>query len=186
MEGHVTSTIFCKFAVTKVHTRHKGMKSDLADLMAHKEGTAERFYRLKEKEKACIQTASSLTTIMRSAELKKGIEGTLPTATTSHNVSLAADDRNNEERMLWDEEQVVTLKDVFCTEIENKSITMAGKRFKSILSSIFLTQERCMTRFEVSGALMTKATPNLQMLMTTNLQLNSPPKVLNCPKQVTL
>ena len=33
MEGHVTSTIFRKSAVTKVHTRHKGMKSDLADLV---------------------------------------------------------------------------------------------------------------------------------------------------------
>lgn len=32
--------------------------------------------------------------------------------------------------MLWDEEQVATLKDVFCTEIENKSITMAEVREK--------------------------------------------------------
>ena len=100
MEGHVTSTIFRKSAVTKVHTRHKGMKSDLADLMAHKEGTIE-------KEEACIQAASSLPTIMRSAEPKKGV------ATTSHDVSLAADDRNNKERMLWDEEQVATLRCIF-------------------------------------------------------------------------
>ena len=107
MEGHVTSTIFRKSAVTKVHTRHKGMKSDLADLMAHKEGTAERFYRLKKKEEACVQAASSLPTIMRSAEPKKGV------ATTSHDVSLAADDRNNKERMLWDEEQVATLRCIF-------------------------------------------------------------------------
>ena len=81
-------------------TRHKGMKSDLADLMAHKEGTVE-------KEEACIQAASSLPTIMRSAEPKKGV------ATTSHDVSLAADDRNNKERMLWDEEQVATLRCIF-------------------------------------------------------------------------
>ena len=130
MEGHVTSTIFRKSAVTKVHTRHKGMKSDLADLMAHKEGTAERFYRLKKKEEACVQAASSLPTIMRSAEPKKGVEDTLPTATTSHDVPLEADDRNNKERMLWDEEQVATLKDVFFTEIESKSITMAEVREK--------------------------------------------------------
>lgn len=51
---------------------------------------------------------------------------------------------------------------------------------------VLLTQERSMTRFEASGALMTKAIPNLQILMTTNLQLNSPQKVLNCPKKVTL
>jgi len=117
-KGGMERHIFRKSAVTKVHTRHKGMKSDLADLMAHKEGTGERFYHLKEKEKACVQAACSLTTIMISAEPKKGVEDTLPTATTSHDVSLAADDRNNKERMLWDEEQVATLKDVFCTEIE--------------------------------------------------------------------
>lgn len=65
---------------------------------------------------------------MRSAEPKKG--DTLPSATTSHDVPLAADDRNSKERMSWDEEQVATLKDVFCKEIENKSVTMAELRDK--------------------------------------------------------
>ena len=58
-------------------------------------------------KEACIQAASSLPTIMRSAEPKKGV------ATTSHDVSLAADDRKNKERMLWDEEQVATLRCIF-------------------------------------------------------------------------
>ena len=126
MQGHVTSTLLRKSAVTNVHTRHKEMKSDLADLMGHKEYTALRFYRLKKKEEACLQAGSSLPNIMRSAEPKKG--NTLPTASTSHDVPLASDDRNNKERMLWDEEQVATLKDVFCKEIENKSVTMAEVR----------------------------------------------------------
>ena len=33
------------------------MKSDLADLMAHKETTAQRFYRLKEKVSTAINAA---------------------------------------------------------------------------------------------------------------------------------
>ena len=74
MQGHVTSTLFRKSAVTNVHTSHKEMKSDLADLMAHKETTAQRFYRLKEKEEACLQAASSLPHIMRSSEPKQGIK----------------------------------------------------------------------------------------------------------------
>ena len=42
MEGHVLSTIFRKSAVTSVHQNHKEMKSQLADLMEHKESTARR------------------------------------------------------------------------------------------------------------------------------------------------
>ena len=34
IQGHVTSTLFRKSAVTNVHTSHKEMKSDLADFMA--------------------------------------------------------------------------------------------------------------------------------------------------------
>lgn len=76
MQGHITSTLFRKSTVTNVHMRHKEMKSDLADLIAHKETIAQRFYRLKEKEKACLQAASSLPHIMRSSEPKKGIKHT--------------------------------------------------------------------------------------------------------------
>ena len=42
MEGHVLATIFRKSAVTSVHQNHKEMKSQLADLMEHKESTARR------------------------------------------------------------------------------------------------------------------------------------------------
>ena len=74
MQGHVTSTLFRESAVTNVHMSHKEMKSDLADFMAHKDTTAQRFYRLKEREEACLQAASCLPHIMRSSEPKQGIK----------------------------------------------------------------------------------------------------------------
>ena len=40
MEGHVSSTVFRKSTVTKVHGDHEEMKGYLADLMAHKTTTA--------------------------------------------------------------------------------------------------------------------------------------------------
>ena len=130
MEGHVTSTLFRKSAVTNVHTNHKEMKSDLADLMAHKETTAQRFYRLKEKEEACLQAASCLPHIMRSSEPKQGIKRNEPTFESSDDVISAAADRDGadgvlKERLLWNKEDVTALKDVFCKEIEAKSLTMA-------------------------------------------------------------
>lgn len=67
---------------------------------------------------------------MRSVELKKGVEDILLIVTTFYDVFLVVDDRNNKERMLWDEEQVVILKDVFCIEIENKLIIMVEVREK--------------------------------------------------------
>ena len=74
MQGHVTSTLFRESAVTNVHMSHKEMKSDLADFMAHKDTTAQRFYRLKEREEAYLQAASCLPHIMRSSEPKQGIK----------------------------------------------------------------------------------------------------------------
>lgn len=65
MEGHIFVTIFRKSTVTKVHQDHKALKGDLADLMGHKTTTAEKCYRLREKEEACIEAANNLTSIMR-------------------------------------------------------------------------------------------------------------------------
>ena len=134
MQGHITSTLFRKSAVTNVHTHHKQMKSDLADLMAHKETTAQRFYRLKEKEEACLQAASSLPHIMRSSEPNKMVKDT-PAAGTSSDVTSTIGDKNTaiggfKERMLWKEEDVIALKEIFSKEIEAKSLTLAVVREK--------------------------------------------------------
>lgn len=130
MQGHVTSTLFRKSAVTNVHTNHKEMKSDLADLMAHKETTAQRFYRLKEKEEACLQAASCLPHIMRSSEPKQGMKQKESTSKSYDDVISTAADRDAadgvlKERLLWNEKDVTALKDVFSKEIETKSLTMA-------------------------------------------------------------
>ena len=68
MEGHVCATIFRKSTVTKVHEDHKELKGDLADLMGHKTTTAEKVYRLHEKEEACVEEANNLTSIMRASK----------------------------------------------------------------------------------------------------------------------
>ena len=67
IEGHISSTLIQKSAVTAVHTNHQDMKGQLADLMAHKESTAQRYYKLQEKQQSCIKAASHLPAIMRAA-----------------------------------------------------------------------------------------------------------------------
>lgn len=68
MEGHVLSTIFLKSAVASVHQNHKEMKSQLADLMEHKESTATRFYHLHEKQGTCLQAGRNLPKIKTAHE----------------------------------------------------------------------------------------------------------------------
>ena len=51
IKGPVHHTLYRKSAVSQCHARHKEISSNLADLMAHREGTAEKYYRLFEKNK---------------------------------------------------------------------------------------------------------------------------------------
>ncbi|KAJ7360076.1 hypothetical protein OS493_018060 [Desmophyllum pertusum] len=48
LSGPIHSTLLRKGAVTTCHNNHKEISSNLADLMAHKEDTAKRYYRLTE------------------------------------------------------------------------------------------------------------------------------------------
>ena len=134
MQGHVTSTLFRKSAVTNVHSRHKEMKSNLADLMAHKESTAQRFYRLQEKQEACLQAATNLPSIMRISETRK--DTSAPDA-IQDDVIAEIDDNSpytkadvSTGRISWKEAEVKALREVFAQNIRSKSVTMAIVRQK--------------------------------------------------------
>ncbi|XP_068670188.1 uncharacterized protein [Montipora foliosa] len=125
MEGHVCSTIFRKSTVTKVHEDHKDLKGDLADLMGHKPSTAERFYRLREKEEACVEAANNLSSIMRKPQKKPVSHNTTATATKS-----LSQECLTKERLTWKEEDVNAIKELFSEEIKEKSVTMEVVRGK--------------------------------------------------------
>ena len=125
MEGHVCSTIFRKSTVTKVHEDHKDLRGDLADLMGHKTSTAERFYRLREKEEACIEAANNLTSIMR--ENQEPVSQPKTPATATKSLSQTSFKRD---RLSWREEDVNAMKDLFSEEIKEKCITIEVVRNK--------------------------------------------------------
>ena len=125
MEGHVCSTIFRKSTVTKVHEDHKDLRGDLADLMGHKTSTAERFYRLREKEEACIEAANNLTSIMR--ETQEPVSQPKTPATATKSLSQTSFKRD---RLSWREEDVNAMKDLFSEEIKEKCITIEVVRNK--------------------------------------------------------
>ena len=51
VEGPIHHTLYRKSAVTRCHDKHKDMSGHLADLMAHRESIAEKYYRLFDKKK---------------------------------------------------------------------------------------------------------------------------------------
>ena len=129
MEGHVTSTIFRKSTVTKVHEGHKGMKGDLADLMGHKTTTAEKFYRLRENEDACIEAAINLTSIMRKPK-NVHVPGPEHDTPAIANGEDSLSESLRKERLLWKEEDVTAIKELFADEIKERSVTMVVVRNK--------------------------------------------------------
>ena len=127
LEGHVSSTIFRKSTVTKVHKDHEGLKDDLADLMGHKRTTAERFYRLRQKEEACVEAANNLASIIR---IPKKVP--VPEHETSAiiNDKDSLPERSRKDRLSWKEEEVAALKELFADDIKNKSTTLEAVRDK--------------------------------------------------------
>ena len=107
LQGHISSTLLGKSAVTAAHTKHKDMTGQLADLMApHKESTAQRYYKLHEKQQSCIQAAAQLPSIMRatSSANKVSEEGT--TMTKVGETNTAGTEGAKEKQIMWNQQQI--------------------------------------------------------------------------------
>ena len=101
IEGHISSTLFRKSAVTAVHTNHQGMKGQLADLLADKESTAQRYYKLHEKQQSRIKAAAVLPSIRRTTN-KASEEGTSIAKAEDENPVSA--EGSKEKQTTWNEQ----------------------------------------------------------------------------------
>ena len=70
----INGALVRKSAVSKVHSGHEGLKTDLANLMCHSEETAKRIYYLQEKTKKAGETSSSLRSILRKPDEDDSLE----------------------------------------------------------------------------------------------------------------
>ena len=130
LQGHISSTLFRKSAVTAVHTKRKDMTGQLADLMAHKESTAQRYYKLHEKQQSCIQAAAELPSIMRATSTANKVseEGTAVTKVGEKNP--ASTRGTKEKQIMWNPQQIEAIRELFQQEIRQKSVTMQEVRDK--------------------------------------------------------
>ena len=139
MTGPIHSTLLRKGAVTAVHRNKKEAASNLADLMAHKEATAVKYYRLTEKGIASVKASQELHSMMRkrsstpSSEVHVSKE--LPQLTEEglqeRDMGEQADEDQSSEdkspsklRVPWSSEAIQEIHNLFEGEIRQKKVSM--------------------------------------------------------------
>ena len=130
LQGHISSTLFRKSAVTTVHTKHKHMIGQLADLMAHKESTAQRYYKFHEKQQSCIQAAAELPSIMRATSTANKVSEQGTTVTKVGETNPASTEGTEQKQIMWNPQQIEAIRELFQQEISQKSVTMQEVRDK--------------------------------------------------------
>ena len=126
------ATAFRKAAVSAVHEQREEMRSDLADLMAHKQSTADRYYLLENKGKSAVRTSKELSKIMR-----HGTDQNSSNNASENNESSSlttSEKQRSSGRHKWTSAQVAELKCVFSSHIVAQSITTDDVK-KSVLEA---------------------------------------------------
>ena len=130
LQGHISSTLLRKSALTVVRTKHKDMTGQLADLMAHKESTAQRYYKCHEKQQSCIQAAAQLPSIMRVTSSANKVSEEGSTMTKVGETNPAGTEGAKEKQIMWNQQQIEAIRGLFQEEISQKSVTMQEVREK--------------------------------------------------------
>ena len=136
--GPIHSTLLRKGAVTAIHKNKKEAASDLADLMAHKEATAVKYYRLTEKAQASVKASQVLHSVMRkrssapSSEISKELSEKTEDGLQKRGIEEQADEElqnsaNNSPSKLhtpWSSEAIQEIQNLFEGEIQQKKVSI--------------------------------------------------------------
>ena len=164
INGPVTHTLYHKSAVSECHQNRKDISGNLADLMAHRETTAEKYYRVLDKCKSSVKASQILHGMMRNPQKSEGgsdkqeIEDLALTVQEElelenqkaeeggiKELALSSKDPEENEESLsiaspTSEEKTTAIKELFRSEINEQKISMASVREK-IQSNPVLVKE---------------------------------------------
>lgn len=129
IEGPVHHTLYRKSAVSRCHAHHKEISTNLADLMAHQEGTAEKYYRILEKNKSSVKASQKLHGVMRNPEKSDRVQRA-ENDTESNESEILAASPSDTVRSPWKKESVKALCDLFAEEISAQSVTLSSVQEK--------------------------------------------------------
>ena len=145
VDGPVHHTLYRKSAVSRCHNRHKEISSNLADLMAHREDTAQKYYRVFEKGKSSVKASQKLHQIMRntdeSSETNQQAQTSLQEVTEDDTEIQERQNIGKPERVPWKEESISALKTLFAEEITAQDITFACVKEKIKGDPILSTED---------------------------------------------
>lgn len=130
VEGRIHHTLYRKSAVTRCHDKHKNISSHLADLMAHRETTAEKFYRLFDKRKSSVKASQTLHGMMRDVTQKEEKQGSEQTVEEFPENNDPRDNCGPKARSPWNDESVKAMQALFQEEISAQDISMTCVREK--------------------------------------------------------
>lgn len=155
IEGPVSHTLYRKSAVSKCHQNRKEISGNLADLMAHRESTAEKFYRVFDKSRSSVMASQVLHGMMRNEEKsnekrikentgEKSNTGRVEETTKEKRNSESVEEKTKEKRNSDSveektkekrksgslEEKMDAIKKLFGPEIDAQSISIATVREK--------------------------------------------------------
>jgi len=182
IKGPVTHTLYCKSAVSECHQSCKDIRGNLVGLVAHRETTAEKYYRELDKSKTSVKSSQILHGMIRDPRKSEGgskkneFEELNPTVEEEAEVEnrkaeegrikeLALSSKEvqeNEESLSIasppGEEKTNAIKELFCSENNKQKISMAPVRekIKSNLILVKKVQRRCITKYKFSGHLTQK------------------------------
>lgn len=164
IDGPVTHTLYRKSAVSECHQNRKDISGNLADLMAHRETTAEKYYRVLDKSKSSVKASQILHGMMRNPQKSEGgsnkheMKELAPTVEEEAEIgnekveeggikelALSSKEVEENEESLFiasptSEEKTNAIKELFRSEINEQKICMASVRAK-IQSNPILVKE---------------------------------------------
>ena len=130
IDGPVHHTLYRKSAVSRCHDQHKDITSNLADLMAHREDTAQKYYRVFEKSKSSVKASQKLHGIMRSHGQVKECSNSEMDATKLQDADNTGSNpldpaaSSTAKRATWNTESLQAIRSVFEEEIAAKSLSI--------------------------------------------------------------
>ena len=130
VEGPIHHTLYRKSAVTRCHDKHKDMSSHLADLMAHRESTAEKYYRLFDKRKSSVKASQALHGMMRETTKKEEKQESKQAVEQFPENNDSQDKCVPSARSPWKEESLKAVQALFQEEIATQDISMDCVREK--------------------------------------------------------
>lgn len=149
IDGPVTHTLYRKSAVSECHQNRKDVSGNLADLMAHRETTAEKYYRVLDKSKSSVKASQILHRMMRNPQKSEGgsnkheMKELAPTVEEEAEIGNEKVEGGIKELALSSkevEEKTNAIKELFRSEINEQKICMASVREK-IQSNPILVKE---------------------------------------------